>query len=227
MKHCFPYCHYLMSCTMVMVSLVARAPSLKRKHAETILAAIQSLRTYCHTIWVSGKMVRWVSRITVLANRLLQDKDAGETDKGDSKWSHAVDGPMHLPDGQDCVIQQSTPHSENDELPQGLVSLSKPMNTTNQHARLNDSNHHHVPSLSLMAPMVTEGGIPHMPEWVMSDFNFELISTDDLNHTGKGLDPCLQNPEEMGQHGEFHMDMEDSLFGTLSSGLYNFDVAMS
>lgn len=58
MKHCFAYCHYLLSVTMVMTSLIANQPELKNRHGEVMMAAISSLRLYCHSIWVSGKMMR-------------------------------------------------------------------------------------------------------------------------------------------------------------------------
>lgn len=239
MKHCFPYCHYLISCNMVMVSLVARTPALKRKYAETILAATQSLRTYCHTIWVSGKMMRWVSKLTVLVHRLLQmEGGSPEAGRRDSRLpagsvngsSHDVPDPLNSNNPDQVgghVVSQPTPRSRASNKPPPREPTFATPAATNHHSTLNENDHHYT-SLALMDPPPTtdSGGIPQMPEWAMSDFNFETVDMGGgFNQSKPDMETMTQNPEEMGQEQtDFGLGMDDSMFGTLS---YNFDVVMN
>lgn len=67
--YCFTVSHYLISTTMVMIGLVSKDVTLKSKFSGVILQSVQSLNIYCHSNWVSGKMMRWVSKLLDLANK--------------------------------------------------------------------------------------------------------------------------------------------------------------
>lgn len=73
LKYSFPISHYLTSATMVMATLVSKEAALKKKYANSILAATRSLHIYCHKTWVSGKMMQWVSRLGILVKRTLAE----------------------------------------------------------------------------------------------------------------------------------------------------------
>lgn len=67
--YCFTVSHYLISTTMVMIGLVSKHTTLKNKYSGVILQSAQSLNIYCHSNWVSGKMMRWVSKLYNLARK--------------------------------------------------------------------------------------------------------------------------------------------------------------
>ncbi|KAK7222178.1 hypothetical protein V2G26_010181 [Clonostachys chloroleuca] len=120
-KYSFALSHYVTSCTMIMLGLVSREPGFKRRYGELLLAAARSLNMYCHEVWVSGKMMRLVSKLTRLVQRTLSNK---KTDAHASERQDSGGGNMH---------QQLTPHSEDQEgchPPQVLESSMRPPSIT-------------------------------------------------------------------------------------------------
>jgi hypothetical protein len=74
--YCFTVSHYLISTTMVMIGLVSKDMTLKNMYSGVILQSAQSLSIYCHSNWVSGKMMRWVSKLLILARKFGSSSDA-------------------------------------------------------------------------------------------------------------------------------------------------------
>ncbi|KAI8930866.1 hypothetical protein NX059_011883 [Plenodomus lindquistii] len=70
-KYSFALSHYVTSCTIIMVGLLSNEPGSRRRYGALILAAVQSLDGYCRNIWVSGKMMRCVSRLGQLVQQAL------------------------------------------------------------------------------------------------------------------------------------------------------------
>ncbi|KAM0418498.1 hypothetical protein ACHAPD_004857 [Fusarium lateritium] len=81
LKYSFALSHYVTSCAIVMIGLVAREPGSKRRYRHLILAATQCLNEYCRKIWVSGKMIRCVSRLSRLVDRVLAVGSPGSQDR--------------------------------------------------------------------------------------------------------------------------------------------------
>lgn len=204
LKHCFPFSHYLTSATMVMIGLVTREPGLKRRYRDLILAATQSLRTYCHTIWVSGKMMRWVSRLSLLVQQILNDG------LPDDRSGQSPDGTRDLDlENRAINTQQPTPQSDSYDLLQNPVQRKTsidgnldetygPSADNEQSSRRPEGretiackknhNKNSIPSdrhsgksdqnlSDLWMTMGNGGGnqSPELPGWAMSDFNFEAI----------------------------------------------------
>lgn len=203
MKHCFPYCHYLISCTMVMVSLVANKPALVKRHREAILAAMQSLRLYCHTIWVSGKMMRWVSKLTLLARRVLQAEppDLSATAAAGAREEDTIQPQQLTPQStirdpsQDSGIprrdsissqRKASYYGGPNVAPGAAAAGAKPQPQAGGSSG-RTSGSHYPEQLSHMWIMGdgelgssggAEGGLESLPEWAMMDFNFEAMSGD-------------------------------------------------
>lgn len=111
LRHCFPLCHYITSATMVMSGLVVREPALRRRYSDQMLAAARSLSTYCHTIWVSGKMMRWVSRLGAVVRGIHASGSPPAT--GDSRRQGQRGGDYNLDDGYPVDgMLQLTPESD-------------------------------------------------------------------------------------------------------------------
>jgi hypothetical protein len=120
-KYSFALSHYVTSCTMIMLGLVSREPGFKRRYGDLLLSAARCLNMYCHEVWVSGKMMRLVSKLTRLVQRTLSSK---KTDGHASERQDSGGGNMH---------QQLTPHSEDQEgchPPQVLDSSMPPLSMT-------------------------------------------------------------------------------------------------
>lgn len=62
-RYTFAFMNPILSSTMILYSLTLQHPALRALHGITIMSAMSSLITYCQTIWVSGKMIRTVSRL--------------------------------------------------------------------------------------------------------------------------------------------------------------------
>ncbi|KAH7129136.1 fungal-specific transcription factor domain-containing protein [Dactylonectria macrodidyma] len=102
LKHSFALSHYVTSCTMVMLGLVSRMPGFKRRYGDLVLASTQSLNMYCRRNWVSGKMIRLVSRLSQIVQRNLVMNPSD---------SHARQSPARL--RRDLGVgDQLTPHTE-------------------------------------------------------------------------------------------------------------------
>ncbi|KAL1856377.1 hypothetical protein Daus18300_010749 [Diaporthe australafricana] len=238
MKYCFPYCHYLTSCTMVMTSLVANEPALKKRHREAILAATRSLRLYCHTIWVSGKMMRWVSKLTLIARRVLQ----AEPGQGSHRSRRMSDAPHDRNEAaEETQPQQLTPQSGIQEFSQDGIPRSGPSNSATEssyfghgpdggataskpHGGKGDQE---LPHMWALDGMGTENAIPELPEWVMTDFNFETISGDVFGPGNADFKNAAGNSDQMQSNGiGLEMSMGETMLDAIPNGMYSLDMSM-
>lgn len=238
MKHCFPYCHYLTSCTMVMTSLVANEPALKKRHRGAILAATRSLRLYCHTIWVSGKMMRWVSKLTLLARRVLQ-VEPGPRHGRPRRMSDAPHDRVET--AEEAQPQQLTPQSGTQEFSQDSASNQGNKNNTESSSYFGSAHGgaasksqggrtehgQGMPHMWLLDGQGTESGLPELPEWVMTDFNFETISGDVFGSGSANFKNTAGNPDEIQDSGMgLEMSMGETMLDAIPNGMYSLDMNM-
>lgn len=218
---------------MVMTSLVAHEPALKKRHREAILAAMRSLRLYCHTIWVSGKMMRWVSKLTQLARRVLQIEPVQKNGRP-RRMSDAPHG--HDDEAQETHPQQLTPQSGTQEISQESNAISVPVdnNASSYYGATHggtasksqgggsDQGMPHVWDLDGTS---TEFGLSEMPEWVMTDFNFETIGGDVFGPGNARFRTATGNPDEMQDNGMgIEMSMGETMLDAIPSGMYSLDM---
>lgn len=218
---------------MVMTSLVANEPALKKRHREAILAATRSLRLYCHTIWVSGKMMRWVSRLTLLARRVLQ---VGPSQRN-GRPRRMSDAPHDRDDAaEETQPQQLTPQSGTHEFSQDSIPNSGPTNNTGPSYGMPSHNgtapkpqavreDQGMPHMWLLDGTSTDTGLPELPEWVMTDFNFETISGDVFGSGNASFKNAAGNPDEIQDRGMgLEMSMGETMLDAIPNGMYNLDM---
>ena len=71
MKFTFPFGHYLTSAVMILFGLILKEQDFKRRYDKLVRSAIRDLKVYCRKTWVSGKMIRSVSRLESLTEEVL------------------------------------------------------------------------------------------------------------------------------------------------------------
>lgn len=218
---------------MVMTSLVANEQALKKRHREAILAATRSLRLYCHTIWVSGKMMRWVSRLTLLARRVLQ-VGSGQRSGRPRKMS---DAPHDRDDAvEETQPQQLTPQSGTNEFSQdsfpssGTINNSGPSYGMTSHTGTASKpqggrEDQGMPHMWLLDGTSAETGLPELPEWVMTDFNFETISGDVFGSGSSSFKNAVGNQDEIQDSGMgLEMSMGETMLDAIPNGMYSLDM---
>ena len=87
----------MISATMILYSIVFRNMALRAAYGNTLLSAVHSLLAYCQRTWVSGKMMRTVSRLNGLIQGTFDEsasKSAEETNNQahDRQQGHNHDG---------------------------------------------------------------------------------------------------------------------------------------
>lgn len=214
LKHCFPLCHYITNATMVLTGLVAREPGLRRRYRGQMLAAPRSLSTYCHTIWVSGKMMRWVSRLGLMVHRIhASGSSAANKDERRQGWRggdyNVGDGVLQLTPRSDGALHAPQPSVTDNGTSGTLSSASNVTDTTHGWAfdeqektqqrvarAAEHGNPADTPDTSGSTRWLTRGDdtgfqqLEDLPGWAMMDFNFEDIDKGDelgLGAIGGGL----------------------------------------
>ncbi|CRK15719.1 hypothetical protein BN1723_010769 [Verticillium longisporum] len=219
LKYCFPFSHYLTSSTMIMMGLFTREPSLKRRHRATVLAATRSLNTYCHRIWVSGKMMRWVQKLTSLVQRTFKE---GRTDRESSQRRDSVSLNQEAR-GDD--MQQLTPHSDQAIESENGISADFQQTRVLGGLPAGKQGLGGSPSWSFG----TDGQGPNLPDWAMSDFNFETIIAGE-GTVQRALQPgdLVTIPENGSSTMKIsNIDLDESMFGSLGpNGIFNLDMDM-
>lgn len=246
LKYCFPFSHYLTSATMVMLGLVATEPTLKKRYGDLILETTRSLNVYCHRIWVSGKMMRWVSRLNLLVQRQLSDHladdrprhaqnamenpgFAGDAGDGQLRSQSDTQDPSRTPypQSRDCLGNQ-TGHGVN-----GAVTGEQQVQTTltpeeDDHHRTSMTPNQHSGQLgkngsTLWAVGSGHQSQPDLPGWAMSDFGFEslingtsLVPRDAVEPGGYPGITGSGNLQNMNSHGAI---MEPELENSIFSSL--------
>lgn len=194
LKYSFALSHYVTSCAIVMIGLVSREPGSKRRYRGLILAATQCLNEYCQKIWVSGKMMRCVSRLSRLVNRVLAVESPGSQDR---------QSPSNIRRDSVSVSERLTQHltppqTEDQDPMQYRVEMSNMYNNQLKDLSMDSSSSIQrdqgagyysftTESLGTMAQRPT-GSLSKLPtgwlaepnsdprdSWIMSDFNFETF----------------------------------------------------
>ncbi|KAM0548821.1 hypothetical protein ACHAPJ_009677 [Fusarium lateritium] len=192
LKYSFALSHYVTSCAIVMIGLVSREPGSKRRYGGLILAATQCLNGYCQRIWVSGKMMRCVSRLSRLVERVLAlgSQRSQDLQSPSSIRRESVSDPLtqHL----------TPPQTEDQDLMQYRVGTSNGYNNQHKNLGINsggsvqrnqgaDYYSFNTESLDTMAERpvgsldklpsswIADPSIDRQNSWIMSDFNFETF----------------------------------------------------
>lgn len=74
----FPLFQYLTSAVIISLGLIIKQPNFKDLYGNLTLHAALSLKAYCRRTWVSGKLIRAVSRLNEIASLVL-DNNGGPT----------------------------------------------------------------------------------------------------------------------------------------------------
>lgn len=96
-KFVFPFTHFITSASMILLALATKHPALRERYKSPITSALNTLYTFCHTTWVSGKSARTVAQLSKIAkglySRCNEDKlstgEAQSTSPGGGLWSSA------------------------------------------------------------------------------------------------------------------------------------------
>ncbi|KAH7245678.1 fungal-specific transcription factor domain-containing protein [Fusarium tricinctum] len=194
LKYSFALSHYVTSCAIVMIGLVSRELGSKRRYRGLILAATQCLNGYCQKIWVSGKMMRCVSRLSRLVDRVLAVESPGSQDRQSPSNTRRDSVSV-----SERLAQHLTPpETENQDPMQYRVGISNMYNNqlkelgmdssgSVQRDQREDYYSFNTDSLGTMAQRPT-GSLNKLPtgwlaepnpdpqdSWIMSDFNFETF----------------------------------------------------
>lgn len=124
-KYSYSGIHHVISAAMIMTSLLTRRPSLKTRYGPLLLRAIQHTNIFCYKAWVSGKMMRTVSKLSVIVRSLVSDVPRTDADdqrlKGDRSGAEAAHREQSIARPKTIAIDhglQSTWHYERVEPPQ-------------------------------------------------------------------------------------------------------------
>jgi hypothetical protein len=175
-----------------MVGLVSREPGSKRRYGGLILAATQCLNEYCQRIWVSGKMMRCVSRLSRLVGRVLalnsqggQDRQSPSGMRRDSVSSRLMQHltPPQAEDQDPVQYRTGTSNMYNNQLKDAGMDSRKSVERDQEV----DCYSFSTGSLGTI-PERSTGGSNKLPtswiadpsldrrnSWIMSDFNFETF----------------------------------------------------
>lgn len=72
LKYTFPFGHYLASAVMILMGLVTREHEFQRRYSGLVWSAVKDLDKYSRKTWVSGKMMRCISRLAALAEEFAR-----------------------------------------------------------------------------------------------------------------------------------------------------------
>ncbi|KAM0189101.1 hypothetical protein ACHAPI_010246 [Fusarium lateritium] len=192
LKYSFALSHYVTSSALVMIGLVSREPGSKRRYGGLILTATQCLNEYCQKIWVSGKMMRCVSRLTRLVERVLALNTPGSQGRQSPSNVRLRSGPdrstQHLTppqtDDQDFIqCRTGTSNMYNNQLKDLGIDADEGVQRgqgTDYYPFSNDplSTMGERPAGSLdklSTSWMSDPSIGRRNSWIMSDFNFETL----------------------------------------------------
>ncbi|PYH89036.1 hypothetical protein BO71DRAFT_390441 [Aspergillus ellipticus CBS 707.79] len=196
----FPFIHYLISAVMISLGLIMKTPTLKAKYGKPILYAVRSLESYCHKTWLSGKMIRVISRLKEMTSYLMDDKASMGLDTPLSRQSSQA-----LPEASDPRSREisrvrsgylftpspgSLPKTPLTGLPlkENLPSMGSPANFHMGRGRpshsigYNPATQPQYFAQSSSVPQVLP--YPSMANLVMLDFDFEEDVTPTLDFSG-------------------------------------------
>ncbi|GLA93313.1 hypothetical protein AtubIFM57143_010663 [Aspergillus tubingensis] len=87
----FPFIHYLIGATITSLGLILKENTFKAAYGGATVHAVRLLESYCTKTWVSGKLIRVVSRLRHMASGLLKDDNVVGT--GLSVYKHSSRAP--------------------------------------------------------------------------------------------------------------------------------------
>lgn len=91
-KYSFTFAHYVISASMILLSIVVKDPKFKDNYRDSIITAARILSVYCRKTWVSGKMIRTVSELNRLARHLSHHQVARQPDEMHSQGDRGQQG---------------------------------------------------------------------------------------------------------------------------------------
>lgn len=231
---------------MVMIGLVSREPGSKRRYGALVLAATQFLNLYCHTIWVSGKMMRCVSRLNQLVQRALaidphdsQGQHSLSTEGRDSGAENLLLTPQAEGPGP-CQIQPriGTSTIYANELNEMSIDDGQDSrrNQGSERYMYNNDTSSTVAGRSagdigrsgqLPASWMAGPSVDSRSDWIMSDFNFEIFG-ERFGSTGAECSRLLDN-ERLGGvspvNSTADRDVGEGRLGVLGlNGVFNLGV---
>ncbi|KAJ5614598.1 hypothetical protein N7528_008252 [Penicillium herquei] len=68
----FPFFHYLITAAIISLGLLIKEPAFRLKYGDITLRAVQLIESYCTRTWVSGKMIRNVSKLGLMISQFLK-----------------------------------------------------------------------------------------------------------------------------------------------------------
>ncbi|PWY90423.1 hypothetical protein BO94DRAFT_514240 [Aspergillus sclerotioniger CBS 115572] len=171
----FPFIHYLIGATIVSLGLILRESSFKAAYGGATLHAVQLLESYCSKTWVSGKLIRVVSRLRQIACQLLESSDLMGVERSLHKHSSQIYSenrtahPRHTLTGEFPSTSDRIPLSRPSGLSVGDYESSGRAHT----------NHH-----------LADTADASLTNLVMSDFDFE----EDVRGVNMGILPVQGSP---------------------------------
>ncbi|RAH59118.1 hypothetical protein BO85DRAFT_511730 [Aspergillus piperis CBS 112811] len=87
----FPFIHYLIGATITSLGLIMKENTFKAAYGGATVHAVRLLESYCTKTWVSGKLIRVVSRLRHMASRLWKDDNV--VGSGLSVYKHSSRAP--------------------------------------------------------------------------------------------------------------------------------------
>ena len=182
----FPFIHYLIGATIVSLGLILKESTFKAAYGGATLHAVQLLESYCSKTWVSGKLIRVVSRLRQMACQLLEDSDMMGVERSLYKHSSQIFSENRTPHSWHIHLTgEHTPVTHSDRAPssrlRGLpVGDHKSSRTAHTNFRLTDTTGHCTNIIPPVQPRYSADF--HLPlqdtsfamtNLVMTDFDFE------------------------------------------------------
>ncbi|CVK96222.1 uncharacterized protein FMAN_14064 [Fusarium mangiferae] len=248
LKYSFALSHYVTSCALVMVGLVSREPGSKRRYGGLILTATQCLNEYCQRIWVSGKMMRCVSRLSRLVGRVLASDSQGGLDRQSPPG-------MRRSSMADPLMQHLTPpQTEDQDSVRYRTGTSSIYRTQTKDKRIDNTQRmqrdqevdcysFNNDSLGPMPEGSTAGfnkqstswmgnsSLDRRNSWIMSDFNFETLGErfgpNDAELASFMESDSLDFTRGMGMTSNIERGSAEARLGTLGiNGVFDLDMDM-
>ncbi|RAH84959.1 hypothetical protein BO86DRAFT_355679 [Aspergillus japonicus CBS 114.51] len=182
----YPFFHYLLSAAIISIGLIIKQPSYKDAFGDITVKAIQVLEAYPRRTWVSGKLIRNVSKLGHIVRRVMA--------RG-ARSSPVVTDRHDPPKGLTPVLHKF-PASHTDKLPPSPVSRNP---EPSSYLRLKAPAHrHHRVSVQdnsvtsgsevTTAPSYIQAPSNALPNLGMTDCDHEdLYLAHDRNPSGNGV----------------------------------------
>ena len=177
-KHTFPFIHYVATATMIALGLIIKQPNFKSIDVTAVVQAARMLKRFCTQTWVSGRIIRAVTRINQVAALAL-----GEV-RGAPSADIVPDSPQLPVSRQPTCPNNYSTHLSSDDLENhppdheshhypssSLAAASLAQNMGRQEQNLGGSQKVH-PNITLPrdTPISCSSALENL---MMADFDFE------------------------------------------------------